>query len=104
PAEREALLKIRANYLRHYSISRLRRIANRLGGTQHADLWHNVHLLFAWLGSDTGCPALGLPALGSFLWSSRATPDLDDCLMANRDLLVSIRALPSPSRTKFAAR
>jgi hypothetical protein len=100
PAEREALLKIRANYLRHYSISRLRRIANRLGGTQHADLWHNIRLLFIWLGSDIGCPALGLPALGSFLWSIRATPDLDDCLMANRDLLIAIRALAFTEQNK----
>ena len=92
--------KTRENYLRHYSISRLRRIANRLGGTQHADLWHNVRLLFTWLGSDTGCPALGLPALGSFLWSARATPDLDDCLMANRDVLIAIRALAFTEQNK----
>jgi len=92
--------KTRENYLRHYSISRLRRIANRFGGTQHADLWHNVHFLFNWLGSDTGCPALGLPALGSFLWSARATPDLDDCLMANRDLLIAIRALAFTEQNK----
>ena len=100
PVEREALLKIRANYLRHYSINRLRRIANRLGGTQHVDLWHNVRLLFTWLGSDIGCPALGLSALGSFLWSSRATPDLDDCLIANRDLLIAIRALAFTEQNK----
>ena len=28
------------------------------------------------LGSDTGCQELGLPALGSFLWSDQAMPDL----------------------------
>jgi hypothetical protein len=92
--------KARENYVRHYSISRLRRIANRLGGTQHADLWHNVRLLFTWLGSNTGCPSLGLPALGSFLWSARATPDLDDCLIANRDLLIAVRALAFTEQNK----
>ena len=29
------------------------------------------------LGDDAGCPELGLPALGSFLWSPEAVPDLD---------------------------
>lgn len=98
--EKKAAAKAKETYRLHYSVNRLRRIANRLGGTQHADLWHNVRLLFTWLGSNTGCPALGLPALGSFLWSARATPDLDDCLMANRDLLAAIRALAFTEQNK----
>lgn len=85
--------KTREQYLRHYSLTRLRRMALRMGGTQHADLWHVVRLVFRSLGSDTGCAALGLPALGSFLWSNKATPDLNDAQLANRDLLQAIRAL-----------
>ena len=45
------------------------------------------------LGSDEGCPPLGLPALGSFLWSEEAIPDLMCCDIANRDLLEAVRAL-----------
>ena len=45
------------------------------------------------LGSDQGCPELGLPALGSFLWSREAVADLAGCDLANADLLDAIRAL-----------
>jgi len=92
--------KTREQYLRHYSMSRLRRMALRLGGTQHADLWHVVRLVFQSLGSDTGCAALGLPGLGSFLWSDKATADLNDCQLANRDLLQAIRALAFAEQNK----
>ncbi len=90
----------RERYLRHYSLTRLRRMALRLGGTQHADLWHVVRLVFKSLGSETGCAALGLPALGSFLWSEKATPDLNDCHLANRELLQAIRALAFAEHNK----
>jgi hypothetical protein len=92
--------KTREQYLRHYSLTRLRRMALRLGGTQHADLWHAVRLVFWSLGSDTGCAALGLPALGSFLWSDKATPDLNDAQLANRELLQAIRALAFAEQNK----
>ena len=45
------------------------------------------------LGTDAGCPELGLPALGSFLWSPDAVRDLAGCQIANHDLLDAIRAL-----------
>ena len=45
------------------------------------------------LGSDQGCPELGLPALGSFLWSRSALADLAGCDLSNADLLDAIRAL-----------
>ncbi len=80
-------------YARFYSTERLRRLAERQRGTQHPDLWRALSLVMTHLGSDEGCPPLGLPALGSLLWSSRATPDLDRRELANRDLLDAIRAL-----------
>ena len=45
------------------------------------------------LGTPGGCPELGLPALGGFLWSDRAMPALADCRIANADLLEAVRAL-----------
>jgi hypothetical protein len=45
------------------------------------------------LGSDAGCPELGLPALGSFLFSKEALPNLEGCEIANHDLLNAVRAL-----------
>jgi len=83
----------RERYTRYYSLDRLRALAERRRGSPHSDLWRALSLVFRKLSSDTGCPELGLPALGSFLWSDRATPDLDVCELANADLLDAIRSL-----------
>jgi hypothetical protein len=86
-------------YKRYYSTARLRRLAARQHGTAHGDLWQLLRLVMTWLGSNTGCPALGLPALGSFLWSQEALPDLMACHLENRALLSALRALayaPAP--------
>ena len=53
-----------------------------------------MKILFASLGSNNGCPALALPALGSFLWDLGAsTPDIKDARLSNRHLLAAFRAL-----------
>jgi hypothetical protein len=83
----------RDRYLRHYSASRLRTLGERRRGSRHTDLWQGLRLVFGKLSSDTACPELGLPALGSFLWSDKATPDLDRCELANADLLGAVRSL-----------
>ena len=85
--------EIRSRYESHYSITRLRDIAERKKGSRHPDLWHVVRLVFSYLSSDEGCPELGLPALGSFLWSSEALPDLEQRDISNRHLLDAIRSL-----------
>lgn len=97
----EVPAKTRENYRRHYSLTRLRRMAQRLGGTQHSDLWHIVQLIVRSLGSKGGCPSLGLPALGSFLWAERATPALADCRLSNRHLLQTIRSLAFSQQGRF---
>ncbi len=84
--------KERSRYLEHYSVSRLRTLAERRRGTPHPDLWQSLKLVFGKL-SDTGCKELGLPALGSFLWSDKATPALDRAELANADLLDAVRSL-----------
>jgi hypothetical protein len=83
----------RDRYTRYYSTGKFRHLAERRRGTQHADLWRGLSLIFTKLGDDQGCPALALPALGSFLWSNTATPDLTGCDIANHDLLFAIRSL-----------
>ncbi|MCL4528589.1 MAG: hypothetical protein M1282_04160 [Chloroflexi bacterium] len=80
-------------YSRFYSITKLRALAERRRGTRHADLYHGLRLVMQNLGSDMGCPELGLPALGGFLFSPTATADLAQCDIANHDLLDAIRAL-----------
>jgi hypothetical protein len=83
----------RQRYLQYYSMDRLRSLAEQRRGTPHVDLWRGARLVFQALGSDAGCPELGLPALGSYLWSTEATPDLNACELANADLLATFRSL-----------
>jgi len=66
--------KERDRYLRHYSMSRLRTLAERRRGSPHSDLWQGLRLVFGKISSDAGCTELGLTGLGSFLWSDKATP------------------------------
>jgi hypothetical protein len=97
--DRELLLmpdtdtEVRKRYTDYYSTARIRRIAERRKGTPHVDLWKGLALVMDQLGSDAGCPELGLPALGSFLWSREAIPDLHGCDISNRDFLEAMRAL-----------
>ncbi|HIQ22005.1 MAG TPA: hypothetical protein EYH34_12350, partial [Planctomycetes bacterium] len=83
----------RERYTRFYSTARLRRLAEKRRGTKHADLYRGFRVVMERLGSDTGCPELALPALGSFLWSDQAVPDLARADIANHDLLDAVRAL-----------
>ena len=89
----ETDLKIRERYTRYYSTSRIRRLAGRKRGTRHPDLYQGFRIVMQKLGSDEGCPELGLPALGSFLFSDAAISSIEGCEIANSDLLAAIRAL-----------
>lgn len=83
----------RSRYIKYYSTSRLRRLADHLRGTRHTDLYQGVRLVTTKLGSDTGYIELGLPALDGFLFSKEAIPDLESCELSNADLLDAVRAL-----------
>ena len=80
-------------YLRFYSMAKMRRLAGRTRGTKHTDLYLGLRVVMEKLGSNGGCPELGLPAFGSFLWSEQAVPELAGCDIANRDFLNAVRAL-----------
>ena len=92
------------NFDEFYSTRRLRELADSMRGTPHADLWHQLSLLFQSMGNPNGCPQLGIPALGSFLWKSNpsSTPDLDGprpgddapgVQLSNQHLLAAIREI-----------
>jgi hypothetical protein len=95
--DRELLLlpgsdsSLRQKYQAYYSVSRLRQLAETRRGGPHPDLYRTLTQLFLLL--RTGYDPLGLPGLGGFLFSERATPDLDEAQLANRFLLEAIRAL-----------
>jgi hypothetical protein len=96
--DRDALLdpaadKIaRERYSVHYSTQRLRSLAQRRRGGRQHDRYEQFKLVMAALHSD-GCPPLGLPALGSYLWSPDAIAGLTDAAIANEHLLDAIRSL-----------
>lgn len=83
----------RERYLRYYSTTHLRKLAERRTGTRHTDLYATLRLVMQKLGADAGCAELALPALGSFLFSDRALVDLDNADLANHDLCDAVRAL-----------
>src|SRR5262249_17358901 len=90
----EATAETRDLYTEYYSTQRLRLLAERLRGTgRHPDLFQQLRLVLGRLGQENGCPELGLPALGGFLFSADACPELDACELSNGDLLEAIRCL-----------
>jgi hypothetical protein len=84
-------LEIRKRYARFYSIGRLRTLASQRRGTIHTDVYESLKVLF--LKLRNGYAPLGIPGLGSFLFSERATPDLDNTVLANEHLLDAVRQL-----------
>lgn len=57
---------VKQTYHKYYSTYRIRELARKKRGTRHCDLWQQLNLLFN--GLYDGNTALGLPALGSFLF------------------------------------
>ncbi len=91
----------RERYLKFYSTARLRRIAERLKGTRHADLWESLRLVMNLLSGENS-PRLkgeglgvrmGLVPLGSYLFRPDAVRDVINCHLSNQHLLDAIRAL-----------
>lgn len=83
----------KSRFEQFYSTARLRRLAERRRGSRHVDLHRGLRIVMDHLGRDAGCPPLGLPALGGFLWSETAAPDLDHADISNADFLAAIRHL-----------
>jgi len=88
----------RDRYQRYYSMQRLRRLAQRVRGSRHSDLWRALALVMEKLGTDEGYPPLALPALGSFLWSGEAVSNLVNCDLGNESMLEAARALAFTAR------
>jgi hypothetical protein len=87
-----ASAEARGRYTKHYAIARIRRLAVSKAGSRHDDLYRALKFVMTKLSSD-GCPELALPALGSFLFSPKSMPHLDQCEISNRDLLAAVRSL-----------
>ena len=82
-------------YLNHYSISRLRRLAEEpLSAPQRFDdLYLGLRSLFQVLRDENQAPALGVPALNGELFDMGRARQLEAAYLNNRDLLRAIRQL-----------
>lgn len=89
PPERDEAARERYE---HYATRRLRHLAERLRGGRHPDGFEALKAVFRALGGD-GAPGLGLPALGSFLFSEEAAPHLMAARLPNAYLYQAVRAL-----------
>lgn len=89
----EADTAARKRYERFYSLRRLVTLADRQRGSPHADLWEGFGVVVRALSGIALAPSLELQPLGSFLWSSDATPDLNDATIDNAHFLEAVRAL-----------
>ena len=78
-------------YYHYYSLQRIKKIAKRKRGTKHSDLYKQMRITFT--GLYSGNDILGLPALGSFLFKEESTSALNNCEIANSDLLTALRFL-----------
>jgi hypothetical protein len=83
----------RQRYIDHYSLDRLRSLAQRRLGGGHDDLIRGFRIVVEKLGNEGGCPELALPPLGGSLWSESATPRLDASRISNHHFLSAVRAL-----------
>jgi len=89
----EADAAARKRYERFYSLRRLVTLADRQRGSPHSDLWEGFGVVVRALSGIALAPSLELQPLGSFLWSSEATPDLNDATIDNAHFLEAVRAL-----------
>ena len=93
----DAAKTARECYQAHYSSSRLRDLAGKIKGSRHGDLWRQFQLTVGALSGEAAFASvrehLGLPALGSFLWSPASTSALNDADLTNHDFLEAIRNL-----------
>ena len=107
--DRDLLLSVTATdeqrntYRQFYSTDRLRRMAANYTGTRHSDLFEAQRLVMRLLGGHGDGSALGITALGSFLFSDRAVADVINCKISNRQLLAAIRALSQTYDDKIKA-
>lgn len=90
---------VKQTYHKYYSTYRIRELARKKRGTRHSDLWQQLNLLFN--GLYDGNTALGLPALGSFLFRASSSQEMANCEIANSDLLSAIRYLCYTQKNKL---
>lgn len=84
---------VRERYSNHYSLGRLRKLAEHTRGSKHPDLYRSIQVVMKALGSDDCTPEIGLAPMGGGLWAPEFVPDLACADISNADFLAAIRKL-----------
>ena len=82
----------RQRYHDWFSTGRLRQTAARRTGDNHSDIWQALGIVLDGLGSEQGCPQLGLPGLGGIFEDGPADVTAG-AQLSNRYLLAAVRHL-----------
>jgi type I restriction-modification system DNA methylase subunit len=80
-------------YLRYYSVSRIRNLARNFDGNNHSDIFEGLKIVMNGLEGKSGLDVIGLPALGSKMWSDKFIENLRDNLIENRYFIKAIQEL-----------
>jgi hypothetical protein len=88
-------LSLHPLYYEHYSVTRLRRLAESSSAfsERYSDLWLGLLATFGLLEDDRTAQILGISALDGDLFGPQAIPDLANASLDNATLLQAIRAL-----------
>lgn len=89
-------------YLKYYSVSRLRRLAEQRRGDGHSDLWQQLLLTFELFATGEGEDSLGVPFIGGLFRDNN--PLLANSQVSNLHLLEAVRALTTVSDGKARRR
>lgn len=96
-SEERGLIGASPIYQEHYSISRLRAVAEQpaagVASDRHCDLWLGARATFQLFTAQNLGRRLGLEPLNGGLFSAAATPDLDDTHLSNADFTIALRCL-----------
>lgn len=82
-------------YEEYYSISRLRRLAERfvMGAERHSDLWRQLRATFALYRTEETGKAMEIAPLDGHLFGPDTVPDLENAELSNEHLMQAIRKL-----------
>jgi len=90
-SEERNLISDNMQYRDHYSISRIRRLAEiRAAYTQQEDLWLGLAITFKLFQDENLGPALSVPTLNGDLFDPIRTSEINDASLTNRDLLTAM--------------
>ena len=86
-------IESKENYVRYYSMSRIRNIAKNTDGNNHCDLYECLKVVMNGLESRKGIEEIAIPPLGSAMWSDGFVGCLSQSKIDNTYFIKSVKVL-----------